>query len=216
LLPLARSDYLLSFFLVDFGFGGVSKNRLAISSADTLDKSISGSLSLGFLLSLGFFMTHFLEDLEPLYSALGKIVYAWAYLENIIDICVDIVYHVYGGNSIAHRQEIPRSLRMKIDFLKNSFKTITQLNQYKTKGLALIHSVIPLSNQRHDMIHSICHGGNNNSYDFTKYDYEKYRHTIRDLRFTIDDYLQIGNKMMDLADEFEQFAFYLHYQKEKL
>jgi hypothetical protein len=203
----------LFFGFFAFGFGGISKNRRAISSGETLVKSISGSFPFGFLLSVDSVMTHFSEDYEPLYSALGKIVYAWAYLENIIDICVDIVYHVYGGNSIAHRQEIPRSLRIKIDFLKKSLKTITQLKQYKTEGLALINRVTPLSNLRHDMIHSICYGEFDNSYAFTKYDYGKTDYKIRDLEFTLDDYLQVGNKMMDLADEFEQFAYHLHYSK---
>ena len=68
----------------------------------------------------------FPKSLEPLYSALGKVVYAYAYLENIIDASVLTVYHKYGGKSIAHRNEIPRSLSKQTDFLKDSFRKIPE------------------------------------------------------------------------------------------
>lgn len=157
-------------------------------------------------------MSIFPESLEPLYSALGKVVYAWAYVEHLIDSCVSIVYHSYDGKPIAFRQEIPRSLSNKINLLKKAFQTIDKLAKYQIEGLTLINRVSSLSDQRHNMIHSIFHTTSDHfSYTFSKYKYEKEGHTIREFAFTLDEYLQLGNKLLGLADELVSFAFSLHY-----
>jgi hypothetical protein len=155
-------------------------------------------------------MTQFHKSLEPLYGAMGKVVYAWAYLEHIIDTCVLGVYHFYDGKAIAPKQQIPRSFNMKIEFLKKSLKTINKLDQKRSEGLALINRVIPLSKQRHDMMHSIFHTTlDDDSFLFSKYDYKNY-HKVCELKFTLDEYLDVGNKMLDLANQLVQFSFYLY------
>ena len=58
----------------------------------------------------------FPDSLEPLYSALGKIVYAWNYVEMFTDSCVAIIYHDYDGKAIAENHEIPRSFKNKVKF----------------------------------------------------------------------------------------------------
>ncbi len=150
----------------------------------------------------------FPKGLEPLYSALGKVVYAWAYLENTIDTCCSIVLYKYGGKPKTPKQELPRSLNMKITFLKDSFRQISELIPYQTEALVLIIQVPPLAKKRHDMIHSIFHNTDQISYDFSKYDYQN-QHKIVELTFTIPDYLEVGNNILGLSSKWVQFAFYL-------
>jgi hypothetical protein len=144
-------------------------------------------------------------SLEPLFSALGKIVYAWNYVEFYIDSCIVIIWHNYGGNSLPKWKQIPRSLNNKIASLRDALE-IDKLAFLQHDGSILMDRIEQLSDKRHKMIHSWFKHANKDSFDFSKFDY-KDGHNIIDINFTIDKYLQYGNNMMDRV--MELFLFFV-------
>ena len=144
-------------------------------------------------------------SLEALFSALGKIVYAWNYVEFYIDSCKLIIWHHYGGNSMPKWKQIPRSLNNKIAYIRDALQ-IDKLAFLKHDGEILMGRIEQLSENRHKMIHSCFKHANTDSFDFYKYDY-KNDHNILELNFTIDECLQYGNKMMDRV--IELFLFFV-------
>lgn len=102
-------------------------------------------------------------------------------------------------------KQIPRSLNNKIAFLRDTLQT-DKLAFLQHDGLILMDHIEQLSTKRHEMIHSCLKHSNSDSFDFYKYDY-KHDHNIEDKTFTIDQYLQYGNNMMDRV--MELFLFFV-------
>ena len=147
------------------------------------------------------------KKLQPLFWALGKIVYLWANIEMSLDFYICAIFFHFDRENIADKLEIPRTLNMKIKFLKKSFRNIPQLNPFRDHILPLISQIAYLSKNRHDIIHGALAGIDPNSYKFAKFDHGK---KLRDLNvrlvtFTIDDLHQLGNEMTDLVGKLNVF-----------
>ncbi len=134
--------------------------------------------------------------------AIGAIVTNWAYVEQPLDMCVAIIYHHCNGKVKARKQEIPRAMTVKVEFLQKCFNQLDCLLPFKFEGLSLINRASQLSTERNDIIHMRLHGINpDGSYLFDKFDYTRTIHEVRQISFTIDDFIQFGNKTMALASE---------------
>jgi ABC-type siderophore export system fused ATPase/permease subunit len=151
-------------------------------------------------------MDYFSKSLEPLYCALGKIVYVWSHIETSLDFDIALIFFFFYRKNIAEKQEIPRSLNMKIKFLKKAFRNITQLKPLMDQALIVIKHVSSLSKNRHDIIHGVLCGMNPNSYKFSKLDHAKEicNINVRNITFTLDDLHHLGNEMMDLLIELNE------------
>jgi hypothetical protein len=143
------------------------------------------------------------ERLQPLFCALGKIVYLWANIESSLDFYISVIFFYFDREKIADKLEIPHTLNMKIKFLKKSFRNISQLIPLKEHALRLIQHISSLSRKRHDIIHGALGGINPKSYNFVKFNHGKKLRDldVRILSFTIDDLHQLGNEMKGLVDE---------------
>lgn len=147
------------------------------------------------------------EVLVPLFRAIGTIVICWSYVEQPMDMCVAIIYQHCNGKPKARKQEIPRAMTVKIEFLQKCFKQLDCLVSFKDEGLSIINRAYKLSTERNDIIHMrLCGINPDGSYLFDKFDYTRNIHEVRKLSFTINDFLQFGNKMMGLASEIVIFC----------
>ncbi|MGA7577536.1 MAG: hypothetical protein ACLQUW_15840 [Desulfobaccales bacterium] len=144
---------------------------------------------------------------QPLFGALGKIVYLWANIEMSLDFYICAIFFHFDRKNIADKLEIPRTLNMKLKFLKKSFRNIPQLTPFKDLMLPLIQQIADLSKNRHDIIHGALAGIKPNSYKFAKFDHGKQLRdlNVRFVTFTIDDLHQLGNKMKGLVDALNAF-----------
>lgn len=167
-------------------------------------------------------MPYFPGMLDSFYLALGKIAYAWALVENILDDCIATVFHDYNGKIYAYKQLAPVSLSNKLDCLKKALRKEPKLLSIQPEGLALIKRITELAKDRHEIIHSafdkikfeklnplrpVDVSLRINSFDFSKYDYDKDTLIFREINRNFDDFNLIGNKMMGLVQGLGLFSW---------
>ncbi|MGO9620965.1 MAG: hypothetical protein ACLPT6_06140 [Desulfobaccales bacterium] len=138
------------------------------------------------------------ELTDEFYAALGRVVARWSYVEHFIDLCVAVIYQNYDCKHIAHKQQIPTSMKPKLTFLKNALNE-PSLMPFRNDGLALISRVYPLKEIRDKMVHSVFSEINLKSYEFIKFNYTKEMHNPYKLLFTLSDYLEVERKLTQLA-----------------
>ena len=137
-----------------------------------------------------------------LYVVVGRIVVSWAYLEMAVDQCVIIAHKGCGGNNI--EQDIPKTLKQKIKFLKKSFSELKSLSKFKDEGLALTSRVADFAEERHRLAHGAFVGIDPKigSYKFVKLDYNKTTFKALTSRRTFLELDQIGKQILDLSAEY--------------
>lgn len=143
------------------------------------------------------------ESLQPLFCALGKIVYVWSNIESSLDFYIALIFFYFDRKNIAEKNEVPRSLKMKIKFLKKSFRNIPQLSSLTDYALVIIEQISSLSKKRHSVIHGVLCGMNPDAYKFSKLDISKEfcNISLDNITYTINDLRQLGNEMMGLLIE---------------
>jgi len=94
-----------------------------------------------------------IED-ENFFGAIGRLTISWAHLELGLDCLVEITYHGFGGSDI--EQEIPRSLKRKLSYLRAVFRNMQLLPSDSLKGYEyLFNEIKDASTTRHDIIHGV-------------------------------------------------------------
>ena len=98
------------------------------------------------------------EEFEKFYSALGRITFAWATIDSILDYANHTIYHRYGGKEI--EPVLPHSsLEMKIAFLLKCLRGTSHLDDARKKiGIEMGEKLIHMRDERHWMIHGACTG----------------------------------------------------------
>ncbi|MCH2277170.1 hypothetical protein [Thalassospira sp.] len=88
-----------------------------------------------------------------IFEAIGRLVVAWSHLEFAIDMMVFIVHEAQEGDP--DRQEKPRSLKSKLDYLSKFFKKIPNDDNSIDGYKILISHIREASIERHDIIHGV-------------------------------------------------------------
>ena len=141
------------------------------------------------------------NEWDNLCYALGTIVVAWSLVEQPLDFCVAIIYHNCGGKDISekYKNEVPRSMNVKIKLLKRYFKKLDILSPYKDVAL----NILKVSNEfaiiRNDIIHMRLMGRNHDgSYLFDKIEYRA-KHKSRLITYSITQLQEVGKEIQSLA-----------------
>lgn len=130
---------------------------------------------------------------------------------------VFLIFHKFGGKTIAHKQEIPRSLDNKLKYLRKAFNNIDILGPLNELSLPIIECISILSKKRHTLIHGVLTNINFEGYDFIKREYGKEFHDIHDLIIRIDDIILLENMSLGLIGQLVQllgFVLMIHLNKE--
>jgi hypothetical protein len=83
----------------------------------------------------------------------GQLVIEWAFVEQVLDMCIAVIYHHAGGKHID--PIIPRSVKRKVRFLKLCFKTIKAAAPFKDEALPLLSEAKTLAHTRHTVVHGV-------------------------------------------------------------
>jgi hypothetical protein len=89
---------------------------------------------------------------EPisLYTSVGRMVMTWTYVEASLDAIVALLFQKFGGKEI--EQEVPRSLKKKVTFIKRCLK-LPALLPFGEEGASLMREVSALADTRHLIAH---------------------------------------------------------------
>lgn len=91
------------------------------------------------------------ESQSSLYHALGFYVHQWANLERLIDTIVVILFLYRSSNN--PEKTMPKSLKRKIRYIRQSANEVTELEKYKIRLLKLSEKLSEAKEIRHDIIH---------------------------------------------------------------
>src|SRR3954466_12238951 len=88
---------------------------------------------------------------EGYYQQLGRLTHSWAQIETMIDYCIAIAFHEFGGTE--YRRRLPQVLKHKITFLRDMHMKLSRLAPHKAQGLALLDRVDSMTARRHFFTH---------------------------------------------------------------
>jgi hypothetical protein len=132
---------------------------------------------------------------------LGHVLLNWSDAEQSLDMCVTIVFKYCGGKKL--RNDLPRSLSVKVEFMRRGFRTLDTLAPLATLGLGIMDRMSAVAAKRHDMVHSALAGVESvdGKWCFMKFDYGSDIHTVRSVSFSAQEFRDAGKETMDLAGE---------------
>lgn len=92
--------------------------------------------------------------LKTLFLAVGEMTVTWAYLEAVLDQCIDAICEIWGGKELGI--EIPRtSLSRKLEFMREWHKRYPKASSLFPDLPARLNTVGEGSDFRHALIHGI-------------------------------------------------------------
>lgn len=86
------------------------------------------------------------------YSAVGRIVVAWSMLESQFDVCIWLMYESLGGKTLV--KEPPRALTRKVDFWKECFRKLPNLQSHKDAAYEFGDQLSSAAGDRNRMLHT--------------------------------------------------------------
>ena len=145
------------------------------------------------------------DELDNLYRAVGFIVIQWGQAEQSLDMIVAIIFHDFGGNKV---KKIPKMLKPKIDYLRESFNNISDISVHKEVANEILDEFEKLSEKRHDIIHGAVSAttSNNGAYAFAKLDIINGYHHVREFDFDIKQFPKLSEDLVNLGSNTTKLA----------
>jgi hypothetical protein len=169
-------------------------------------------------------MTDTPEFNTPIYAAIGYLVTNWAYVEDLINRFVLFFYHECGGKETkTGKAGVPRTqFSRKLNFLTallNTLPPLPRLAPHKDIGLELITLTRTLAEHRDIIIHSVITHLKPDSLKLIKHSYNKHdktqnKPTLQRSEYTIDDLLNLSNRVFELAFAFHKYAHILQMDRD--
>lgn len=146
--------------------------------------------------------------LTTLQIELGRVVMVFGPLELFLDCIVSIIFLRFAGNKI--EDELPRSLKRKVAFVKKSLRRIADLKPLLESAMPLLIEISNLAEQRHQLIHG-CNlhtprDGDTAQLDFVKLAYGEQIHSIDTHKFTIPEIRLVSDRMIFIGLKLAQFG----------
>ena len=141
------------------------------------------------------------DDSDALYSAVGFVVVQWGIAEQLLDGVVAMLYHSFGGRTLAKR--LPKQLEVKLKFVRKCVTTNPDLAPFAVKIASVADTFERLSSLRHDLIHGAiasltAEGGM--VFKFQKLDFmDPHMHRLRVVRFDAADFPKLTEDLVDLG-----------------
>jgi hypothetical protein len=148
------------------------------------------------------------NNFTRLCEAIGFVVIDWALIEQQIDNWVNVSFNNCGGNSVRGYENVPHSLKRKITFLKQSFKTLPLLAPYASEGRNLLTRISTLSPKRHELVHGaiISLDSAGGVFKYRMVGYRLQQHTLREFEFNIRDAPTLEKTLSALLTEAISFS----------
>jgi hypothetical protein len=89
---------------------------------------------------------------ESLYSSLGRLTIAWAYVEFGLDWLIREIHEPLGGSQIVQAEK-PIALQNKLKYLRRAFREIDRLADFRERFEKIADQIRDASDERHDLIH---------------------------------------------------------------
>ncbi len=138
------------------------------------------------------------EPSDRFLQAVGALTLNWAVIETALDFCCAIVFHEFDGRKI--EPEIPRSLGVKLKFLKRGLKD-PRLAEVAAYGTDLIQELQNLKDSRHEVVHGALSGNaKEDTVVMLRVRYEKHAHRTSMHTVTADEVIAASNKALSFAD----------------
>lgn len=156
------------------------------------------------------------EDFGGLCGAIGYICQNWAMLEQVLDMCIAMIYHDIGGRAEIN-PEIPRSFKMKVRFLKHAFSRLEPIKKYKEEATEILREAKILSKARNDLVHGAITSLTPNKdggwpmviFDFEIDEASVHWHHSREFVFSPARFQELESKLTPLANRAGKFGHLL-------
>lgn len=147
-------------------------------------------------------------DFRKLCAAVGFVVLNWSHIEQNVDAWVSIAFQDCDGKRLRKKEDIPRSLDNKLDFLKDGFKKLPALNSYSDEGLGLLARVKSLSELRHNLVHGTIRdiSPQDGVFHFQLVEYNRQHHRVKPFSFGPSDFSKLEKSLQELLTDQSAFS----------
>jgi hypothetical protein len=143
--------------------------------------------------------------LEPLYAALGELIFSWALVEANVNYWMAVNYQRAGGKHLEKWKTMPPGMTRKLRFLRLCFKTIPALEPFRATGIDLISRIKMVVKVRDIVAHGVVaeYKLENHSFLFIRFDLnqEKTMQRFNESWLTIQQILDSSGKAIALGRE---------------
>lgn len=151
-------------------------------------------------------MAEEIDDFRSLCAAIGFVVVNWALAEQSLDFTVETIYNKCAGNTF--EKQLPRSFQRKVKFLRKAFRTSVALHVYAEDGNKLLDRMVPLAQQRHDLVHGVVVSIEtvNGRFPIDKLDYQAQEHIMRRIEFDPNTFDGLTQELLNLGKDLTFFG----------
>jgi len=146
------------------------------------------------------------DEFRSLCAAIGFVVVNWALAEQSLDFMVETIYNKCAGNTI--EEQLPHSFQRKVKFLRKAFRTRVALQIYAEDGNKLLNCMVPLAQQRHDLVHGVVVSieSVNGRFPIDKLDYQAQEHIMRRIDFDPNAFDGLVQELLNLGRDLTRFG----------
>lgn len=146
------------------------------------------------------------DDFRSLCTSIGFVVVNWALAEQSLDFMVETIYNKCAGNTL--EKQLPRAFQRKVEFLRKAFRTSVALQVYAEEGNKLLDRMVPLAQQRHDLVHGVVVSieSVNGKFPIDKLDYQAQEHIMRRIEFAPNTFDNLTQELLNLGTDLTRFG----------
>lgn len=147
------------------------------------------------------------SDIESLFKAVGFVVVQWGFAEQSLDLMVANIFHFFNEHPLLKRR--PTNLEPKIEFLRECFATIPELEKFRAESEMLLPRFAAAGKRRNDLVHGAISETSieDGSFKLLKVDVKpKEHHSIRSVVLEDSDWPAFRKELLSLGRDGQSLA----------
>jgi|SRR5256885_8096501 len=143
-------------------------------------------------------------------TLIGFVVTHWSLAENQIDNWASVCFNDLGGAKFQKGAGVPRMLSSKVAFLKQCFKALPILADFRIDGLALLDRFSSAAKRRNDLMHGslmeLRPDPVTGAFKFRRIGYKGDLYLISEFTLTPNDFREFAPTLSDLVTDAISFS----------
>lgn len=147
------------------------------------------------------------SDIETLFKAVGFVVVQWGFAEQSLDLIVASIFNFFDEYQLPKRR--PQHLEQKVDFLREYFAKLPELEQFRAESDALLMRFSAAGKIRNDLVHGAIASVSeeDGAFMFLKIDVTpKEHHSIRSAFLSDSDWTGFRRELLHLGKDGQSLA----------
>lgn len=148
------------------------------------------------------------SDIEALFMTVGFVAIQWGHCEQSLELLVNSLFRLHGGNKLPRRKRMPKRLSDKIAFVKECASQIPSLAQFRNTLEKLAADFEALTPIRHDLVHGAITDDPiaNGVFTFIRLETHPDIHEVKSFKFDLNNFPSLAKLLVRLGSDAPKIA----------